>query len=246
VGVGIEVPAHVTAGARAILEQADEVLYLVAEPVAAAWIESLNSHAGSLAGFYEPGRERRETYAAIVDEVLARLRQGGDVCFALYGHPGVYATPSHEAIRRARAEGFAARMLPAVSAEDCLFADLGVDPGVSGCQSYEATDLVRSGHRIDPSAALILWQVAIFGVSHYAPDGDASLLPELVAYLEPHYPPDHEVICYAASPYPVVEPSVERVPLSMLARATIPRLSLLYVPPARGASSGAYLRAEAS
>jgi hypothetical protein len=33
-------------------------------------------------------------------------------------------------------------MLPAVSAEDCLFADLGVDPGAAGCQSHEAADFL--------------------------------------------------------------------------------------------------------
>jgi len=32
-------------------------------------------------------------------------------------------------------------MLPGISAEDCLFADIGVDPGIYGCQSFEATDL---------------------------------------------------------------------------------------------------------
>jgi uncharacterized protein YabN with tetrapyrrole methylase and pyrophosphatase domain len=231
VGVGIEVPAHVTAEARASLERADEVLYLVAEPVAGAWIESVNARSRSLATFYEAGRNRNETYAAIVEEVLLRLRRGGDVCLALYGHPGIYATPSHEAVRRARMEGFPARMLPAVSAEDCLFADLGVDPGTAGCQSYEATRLVRHARRIDPSAALILWQPAIFGTSDYVPDGDFSRLPELVEYLERHYPPDHEVVCYAASPYPVAKPIVERVQLSRLSGRSIPRLSLLYVPP---------------
>jgi len=31
-------------------------------------------------------------------------------------------------------------MLPGISAEDCLVADLGIDPASSGCQSYEAND----------------------------------------------------------------------------------------------------------
>jgi len=225
------VPAHVTAEARAVLERAHEILYLVAEPVAAAWIESVNPRSRSLAAFYEPGRDRRDTYAAIVEEVLARLREGGDVCFALYGHPGVFAASSHEAVRRASEEGFAARMLPAVSAEDCLFADLGIDPGTAGCQSYDSTELVRHGHRIDPTAALILWQPAVFGSAAYTPGGDFSRLPALVEYLERYYLPQHELVCYAASPYPVAKPMVERVQLSKLAGAAIPRLALLYVPP---------------
>jgi len=232
VGLGIQVPAHVTGETRACLERADEVLHLVADPVAALWIEHVNPSARSLDAFYEPGRERRQTYAAIVDEVLARLRQGGEVCLAFYGHPGVFATPAHEAIRRARSEGFAARMLPAVSAEDCLFADLGLDPGASGCQSYDASDLLLHRRQLDPSAALILWQVSIVGNFDYVPDGDTSRLPRLVEYLEQFYPPDHEVVSYAASPYPIAEPIIRRVQLSKLAQVELPRLSLLYIPPA--------------
>lgn len=230
----MQVPAHVTPETQACLEGADEVLHLVVDPVAALWIEHVNPTSRSLSAFYEPGRNRRDTYAAIVDEVIARLRQGGNVCFAVYGHPGVYATPSHEAIRRARSEGFAARMLPAVSAEDCLFADLGVDPGASGCQSYDATDLLIRKREIDPSAALILWQVAIVGNFDYVPGGDTSRLPRLIEYLERFYPPDHEVVCYAASPYPIAEPIIRRVQLSKLRLAELPRLSLLYLAPAVG------------
>lgn len=223
---------HVTAETRSCLESADEVLHLAADPVADLWIARLNPRSRSLSGLYEPGRERREMYAAIVEAVLARLRQGGQIGFALYGHPGVFAGPGHEAIRRARSEGFTARMLPAVSAEDCLFADLGVDPGASGCQSYDATDLLIRKRELDPSAALILWQVAIVGTFDYVPDGDLSRLPRLIDYLERFYPPDHEVVCYAASPYPIAEPIIRRVQLSELAHVALPRLSLLYVPPA--------------
>ena len=45
----------------------------------------------------------------------SRIRAGFRVCAVFYGHPGVFVYPSHEAIRRARAEGFAARMLPALT-----------------------------------------------------------------------------------------------------------------------------------
>jgi uncharacterized protein YabN with tetrapyrrole methylase and pyrophosphatase domain len=232
VGIGIRVPAHVTEETRTCLERADEVLHLVSDPVAALWIEHVNPRSRSLSGFHAPGRERRETYAAIVEEVLVRVRQGGAVCLALYGHPGVFATPAHEAIGRARSEGFTARMLPAVSADDCLFADLGVDPGASGCQSYDATDLLISRRELDPSAALILWQPAIVGTLDYAPDGDPSRLPLLVEYLKQYYPAEHEVVCYAASPYAIADPLIRRVELSRLAELEIPRLSLLYIPPA--------------
>jgi uncharacterized protein YabN with tetrapyrrole methylase and pyrophosphatase domain len=232
VGVGVEVPAHVTLEARAQLEFADEVLYLVADGLAGAWIESVNARSRSLEGFYAPGIPRSEIYAAIVEEVLARLHEGGRICFALYGHPGVLADPGHAAIRRARREGYAARLLPGISAQDCLFADLGIDPGVAGCQSYEATDLLIHRREIDPSAGLVLWQVATVGNVRYAPDGAASQLPVLVRYLERYYAIDHEVIVYEASPFPFIGPVVQYVPLGKLPEAGVPRMSLLFIPPA--------------
>ncbi len=50
-------------------------------------------------------------------------------------------------------------MLPGISAEDCLFADLGVDPAEAGWQSYEATGSSSAAAAIEPRAALVLWQV---------------------------------------------------------------------------------------
>ena len=191
VGVGIKVPAHVTTEVRLSIESSDEVLYLVADPVAAAWIRKTNPRARAMHLLYEPGEDRRLAYAAMVEEMLALVRCGGHVCVAFYGHPGVFVNPSHEAIRRARAEGFEARMLPGVSAEACLFADLGVDPSAFGCQSYEATDLLARGRPIDPSAALILWQIGVLGNLTYVPEGDLTHIPLLVEFLERYYPSDH-------------------------------------------------------
>ena len=70
------------------------------------------------------------------------------MCLVSYGHPGVFAYPMHEAIRQAKALGHSAVMFPAVSCEDAFFADLGVDPGQSGCQSFEATDFLVYQRRL--------------------------------------------------------------------------------------------------
>ncbi len=151
---------------------------------------------------------------------------------ATYGHPGVFAYPTHEAIRRAARQGFPATMLPGISAEDCLFADLGVDPGAHGCQSYEATDFLISERKIDPRAALVLWQVGLVGHSTHQSQYSHRGLPLLVKALEAIYGPSHEVIVYEAARYPVCNPILDRVPIDRL--ATVPRVvtaSTLYVPP---------------
>src|SRR5581483_10712284 len=141
-------------------------------------------------------------YEALVEEILAHVRHGFKVCAAFYGHPGEFVAPSHEAVRRARAEGFRARMLPGVSAEDCLFADLGVDPARFGCQSYEATEFLVHGRSVDPTAALVLWQLGTVGNAAAAESAAPVGLAVLVDVLLESYPPEHAVVVYEASPYP--------------------------------------------
>jgi len=224
----------VTPEAASAIERADEVLYLVTQRLTAQWIERANPHSRSLHGLYEGGKPRRETYAEMVDELLAPVRTGLDVCAAFYGHPGVFVNPGHEAIRRARAEGYRARMLPAVSALDCLVADLGIDPAATGLHSYEATDFVVHRRRPDPTASLVLWQIGVVGELGYATSPRLENLALVADRLSRAYPRGHEVIVYEASPYPLVaDPFVLRVPLEQLPDAQVPLLATLVVPPAR-------------
>ena len=65
---------------------------------------------------------------------------------------GVFAQAPRKAIEQARLEGFPARMEPGISSEDCLYADVGIDPGARGCQHVEATQFMMYRRRIDPSA----------------------------------------------------------------------------------------------
>ena len=217
--------------ARAELEAADEVLFAAADPAVAAWLERLNPSARSLGSLYVPGRNRHEIYDEMVEEILAAVRRGARVCAAFYGHPGVFVSPSHEAIARARSEGYAARMLPAVSAEDCLFADLGVNPGEHGCQSYEATEFLVRRHVVDPTAALVLWQVDLIGQVEFILEPNVEGLRVLVDALLELYPPDHEVVLYTASPYSLFAPAVERVALRALPDVALVPMPTLYVPP---------------
>ena len=230
VGTGIRLATQLTPEAANAIERADVLLYIAADPVTESWLGALNGNARPLHRHYRLGVNRREIYAAMVDELLGEVRAGNDVCFTLYGHPGVFVRPSHEAVRRARDEGFEATMLPAVSAEDALFADLGVDPGASGCQSYEATDFLVRRRPFDPTAALVLWQIAMLGTLEYAPP-EPSRRAVLAEFLAPHYPPGHEAVLYEASPYPGVDALVERVPLAALASAEFTPVMTLYVPP---------------
>jgi len=233
VGTGLRIAGQVTPEARQAIEEADKLFHVVQDVVSQRWLESLNPTAESLYDAYAPGRPRRETYEEMVERMLAPARAGLEVCVAMYGHPGVFVLPAHEAIRRARAEGIEAIMLPGVSAEDCLIADLGFDPGARGCQSHEATDFLVRHRRFDPQCALLLWQVGGIGVSDFRSDAywNPRGVELLARELARTYGEAHEVVVYEASPYPVVDPLIHRCPLRDLGEAPITIGSTLLVPP---------------
>lgn len=232
VGTGYNVAGHVTPEARASIETADRFFYLVTDPVTSAWLKTLHATAEPLHDAYRAGEPGLEACERMVERVLAAVRAGHRTCVAFYGHPAICVPPGLESVRRARQEGFPARMLPAVSFEDCLFADLGLDPGVSGRVLYEATDFLIRPRTFDPTASLILLQVGVIGLVDFRP-GDTpnrAGLRILGEVLLQHYPAEHPVVLYRASQLPIFAPGIDRVPLSKLDEAPLSVMSTLYVP----------------
>lgn len=234
VGTGIRTVGQLTIEAIAEIGSCDELIHLVADPVAEEVIRRLKpGREVSLQSFYGEGKPRLDSYNEMIEFILSRVRTGARVCGAFYGHPGVFAYPPHESVRRAKAEGYAAVMLPGVSAEDCLFADLGVDPAVNGCQSYEATDFLMNARQIDPSSQLILWQVGALCDWTYRRGGyDLRALPLLVEKLRRTFPDSHGVTVYEAAVFPGCPPLINTVPLCALPMTPINAACTLYVPPA--------------
>jgi hypothetical protein len=233
VGTGIRAGLQTTPEALICIKNADKVLYLVADLVSQTWIQSLNPTAESMQDLYTEGRYRLDIYDDIVRKILSELRRHKNLCVVFYGHPGSFVYPAHEAIRLARREGFKARMLPGISADANLLADLGVDPGVAGIQSYEATNFLLNKYQFDASAGLILWQVGICGYAYWDSQYHVHTkgLEVLVEYLERSYGSGHEVVLYEASEFAVASPKVIRIPLSKLADTNISGVATLYVPP---------------
>jgi uncharacterized protein YabN with tetrapyrrole methylase and pyrophosphatase domain len=237
VGTGLRTTGQMTTEAIAWIQAADKVLYVVGDPVGEEVLRMLNPEGlESLQTLYGEGKDRLQTYNQMVERILECVRQGLRTCAVFYGHPGVFVYPSHEAVRRARKEGFSALMLPGVSAEDCLFADIGIDPAASGCQSYEATDWLFSLRRTDPSCTLVLWQIGVVGNTTFtAGEYDRSLLPLLIGKLMQDYPPDHPVAAYEAAVVIGCQPRIAWTPLRHLASVPMSAATTLYVPPARPA-----------
>ena len=243
IGTGIRTVGQLTTEAIAWMRNADRLLHVVADPIAENAMRQLNPSSESLSGYYGEGKPRSETYEQMVQHIVGCVRAGNQTCAAFYGHPGVFAYPSHESIRRARAEGYPAQMLPAVSAEDCLFADLGVDPATGGCQSYEATDFVMHRRLVDPSSQLLLWQVGSLGDWTYRRNGyNLHAFPLLVHRLLELYPPTHNVVVYEAAVFPTCPPTVKTVPLANLNEHDVTAASTLYVPAARAPTPDPYVQ----
>jgi uncharacterized protein YabN with tetrapyrrole methylase and pyrophosphatase domain len=234
VGTGIQPIAHTSTQAIGCIQHADKVFFASSDALTEYWIRQLNVRCESLNGLYDPSIDRHTTYERMVHRVVDAVESGLNVCFVLYGHPGVFADPAHDAIRRAREAGYKAQMLPAISADACLFADLGIDPGTTGCQSYEATDFLINRRVIDPRTALLLWQIGVIGEQGYKNEHNAwnrEGLRILVEVLLEYYPPEHIVTIYEAARYVCYDAVVHNVRLDELADAPVSAISTLYVPP---------------
>ncbi|GFD77679.1 hypothetical protein KUL118_05410 [Tenacibaculum sp. KUL118] len=233
VGTGIGVAGQMTLAAKSYIESADIVFMGIMNKVGEHVVSGLNPNSVSLDDLYEEGKSRAVTYAQMADRIVHAVADGQKVCAAFYGHPGVFVTPSHEAIRRVKALGLEAHMLPGVSAEDCLIADLGIDPSRYGCQSYEASQFLFRDYRIDPHMTQIIWQIGLAGeatLSVLNANHSQSGLAMLADILSEHYPSDHELIIYEAATLPICEPKIQKVLLCELERAKPTLISTLVVP----------------
>lgn len=233
VGMGMTLGSHLTPLARSHIEQADVVFAGLSDGIVEMWLQRMHPDVRSLQPYYREGKSRMKTYREWVDLMMTEVRAGKRVCGVFYGHPGIFAWSPHKAIEVARAEGFAAHMEPGVSAEDCLYADLGIDPGRYGCQHFEASQLLMFERCIDPAGYLVLWQVGLVGDRSLARFTTGPAYRQvLVDRLGQDYPLDHEVIVYRGATLPIEQPRIRRVALRDLPDIPLTVEETVVLPPA--------------
>lgn len=231
VGSGIQLGRHLSARCLSEIEDAECVL-AVTDGAAHALIAQMRPDLIDLRVHYATGKDRRQTYREMEAAIMAQVLAGKRVCAVFYGHPGVFADVPHAVVRKTREAGFSARMEPGISAEACLYADLGIDPGRSGVQSLEATQFLVEDRPLDTRSLLLLWQVALTGdVGCTRFHAEPRELERLVERLLQDYPADHEVILYEAAQLPIEPFRAERMALRDLARAHYEEYTTLVVPP---------------
>lgn len=236
VGLGMTLGSHLTPVARSHIEQADVVFAALSDGIVEMWLERMHPDVRSLQPYYGKGdKSRAITYQEWVEVMMTEVRAGKKVCGVFYGHPGIFAWSPHEVIRVARDEGYPAVMEPGISAEDCLYADLGIDPGSHGCQHYEASQLLYFRVPLNPHAYLVLWQVGLVGdrtMKLFATSPEHRYL--LVEVLVKDYPRNHEIIIYRGATLPIERPRIRRTTLRNLTAAQISAEETVILPPREG------------
>lgn len=233
VGLGMTLGSHLTPLARSHIEQADVVFAAVSDGIVEMWLHRMHPDVRSLQPYYAEGKSRMKTYREWVDLMMTEVRTGKRVCGVFYGHPGIFAWSPRNAIETARSEGFDAHMEPGISAEDCLYADVGIDPGRFGCQHFEASQLLFYERRIDPTGYLVLWQVGLVGdwsLTRFRTGPACRQL--LVDVLSQDYPLDHEVIIYRGATLPIEQPRIRRIVLRDLPDVVLTPEETVVLPPA--------------
>ncbi len=234
VGVGMTLGSHICPLSRSHIEQADVVFCSMSDKYVEEWVMSMNSDVRSLQPLYAEGKDRRQTYREMVEMMMAEVRAGKKVVGAFYGHPGVFALAPHKVVRQAREEGFQGHMEPGISAEDCLFADMGLDPGSHGCVHYEASQFLLNEKYLDTTALLILWQIGMVGDRQLKSFTSSNKYRKVLQdCLLNYYSADHKVAIYEAAVLPIEEVRIEWVNLANLADTEVFQHSTLVIPPAK-------------
>ncbi|KAL5480173.1 hypothetical protein ACEPAI_1443 [Sanghuangporus weigelae] len=233
-GTGIASVKHITLEALSYIKEAAKVYYLVVDPITETFIrDNAQGECFDLYVFYDTNKSRYDSYVQMCEVMLQDVRAGHDVLGVFYGHPGVFVAPSHRAIAIARDEGFKACMLPGISAEDYLIADVGFEPAMHGCASYEATELLVRDKPLNPSMHNIIWQVGSVGVNTMVFDNAKFSL--LVDYLENVFGAEHKIVHYIGAILPQSESTIEAFTVAELHKDEVVKkinpASTFYVPP---------------
>jgi len=233
VGTGMTVGAHIAPIARSHIENAD-IVFFAGHPLMEMWVREMNSNVHSLQTFYAEGKDRRITYKEMINAMMFEVRTGKNVVGAFYGHPGVFVWPSHKLIETAKKEGYAAHMVPGISAEDCLYADLGVDPGLRGSQHFEASQFMIYKRKVDPSAYLVLWQVGIAGDKTAAKLSTGKAYRQiLIELLNEYYSNEHRVALYECPTVAIKRPRIEWIALSDFVDVKLSLITTMLLPPSQ-------------
>jgi uncharacterized protein YabN with tetrapyrrole methylase and pyrophosphatase domain len=234
VGLGMVGPRQITKEGDAALRKCSRVFALHYDDTVTDYLATVSSSVSKLVGFYEEGVSRSVTYERISTTVLDAAMEAPPVAFAVYGHPLVFVAPTKIIQQEGARRGLRVKTLPGISAMDCLFIDLGLDPAVDGLQMYEATDLLLRERPLQSDVPCLLWQIGALETIFYVPQQSRpERFTRLRNYLTRFYAPEHEVVVALTPTLPIANPKLLKCRLDELetASARINGAETLYIPP---------------
>lgn len=205
VGLGIVGARQITKEVGEVLRKSERVFLLFYQKVVHDYIANeLGTPVTDLHQEYEEGLDRLKTYRKMADRVMsAAERATGPVTLALYGHPTIFVSPTRLIQEEAPQRALRVKVLPGISSIDCIFAEIGFDPGTTGIQMYEATDFLVRRFAPDPAVPLFLWQVGALETGLYtARISKPERFVRLRQYLQTFYPEDHILYLLRTATYP--------------------------------------------
>jgi hypothetical protein len=122
-------------------------------------------------------------------------------------------------------------MLPGVSADACLIAELGIDPATDGLQAFEATQFLGTDKTPDTRTPMILWQIGVVGDTSFSPgDYPKSAFEAMFERLGAVYGRDHRFCIYEASEFSAVPPFVLWRSFKDVQREDLSPMCTLFIP----------------
>jgi len=234
VGVGIRKADQITREVEAAIRNSVEVFHVAPKNQVDKYLKKLCPRVRDLLPLYREGVNRLETYDQMSAMVLESALKHGPVTFASYGHPLVYVYPSYQIITVATLLGLSVKVLPGISALDCILIDLGLDPAYSGLQMYEATELLVRRRPLQNDVPCLIWQVGSTETAYYTrQETTAQQLKGLQRHLLKFYPPTHGATAVFSSPLPGVSSTLWRFRLMELTKyhAFLHQGMTLFIPP---------------
>lgn len=235
VGVGIRGARQITREVEEVLRVVNEVFYVVASQELPSYLRELNPCTTNLHPLtYKEGVGRISAYDAMSAAVIDAAIDHGPTALALYGHPTMFVFPSQQIARAAEFMNLRVRVIPGISALDCILADLLLDPGLLGLQIYEATEVLVRKRPIQPDVPCLLWQVGslesnLYSEGHSRPER----FTRIKKYLLQFYSPNHRIAAVHSSIDIAVPSQVLWFPLSEIEahHAELHQGLTLYIPP---------------
>lgn len=156
------------------------------------------------------------------------------VTLALYGHPLIFSYPPFLVKEMAKRMSLHTKTLPGISALDCLFVDLGIDPAMNGIQMFEATELLPRNRPLFTDVPAVLWQVGALETGLFSTrPSTAERFTRFTMHLLKFYNPDHNVFAVHSSTHPLLRPEIFRFQIDEM-ESYAPALHAgftLYIPP---------------